>query len=88
MSRPVMKDGANWVLSGAITPNQGTCPPFDFTLTLFKTSQDSLSGQVSGGKTLFVTPDVSQATDYVLKARFVSEQGSVYNYSKTVRVKP
>jgi hypothetical protein len=82
------KEGTNWLLNGTIEANPATCPPFDFTLTLYKTSQDSLSGQVKGGEALFTTPDVDEPTDYVLRAKFVSDAGSVFNYAKTVRVKP
>jgi hypothetical protein len=83
----VSKEGTNWLLSGTIAPNAATCPPFDFTLTIFKQSADSLSGQVKGGKTLFTTPAVPEPTNYTLRARFVSDAGSVWNHSQTVRIK-
>jgi hypothetical protein len=48
-----------------------TCPEFDFSLDIFKTSQASVT-DVGGGRTIFVNPDVNENTTYTFSAKFWS----------------
>jgi len=67
----VGKSGGMWVMKGDIPANPATCPEFDFTLDIFKTSEASVTG-VGGGRTIFVNPKVKKNTSYKFSAKFWS----------------
>jgi hypothetical protein len=82
----VSKAGGNWVIKGDIPANPGTCPEFDFSLTINQTSSASPSG-TGGGRQIFVTPKVTEDTVYTFGARFESaDSPKVVSLSQKVTI--
>ncbi|MGH2653156.1 MAG: hypothetical protein ACRDHV_02255 [Actinomycetota bacterium] len=67
-----------WTLTGAIPPNNYTCPPFTFDASIFK------KAEATGTK---IIRNPSKPGKYTLKATFTGIEGSKSTTKKTVKIK-
>src|SRR5207302_10956295 len=66
-----------WKVKASVPSTPATCPPFTFKLTVNKTSSSSHTK-------IFQNP--TSAGNYTFKAMWVSDKGSKYSSSQTVKI--